>query len=206
MRLPKIRELIEALHVLFLESPLFNKGFTSKFPFKIEPQLKQMRGLPEIQDECIGCGGCAESCPAKAIEIIDDEHNNKRTLRYDYTRCILCSTCHANCTVGDGVLLKDKYDVADVKRDNICDTKEFDLIKCEVCGKPITTKDHLLWIAGKVGTAAYNNPTLYKILNITNKTAEEINITLAKSELRADIGKYLCPEHKREKHVKDLWS
>lgn len=206
MRLPKIRELIEAIKILLFESPLLGKGFTSKFPFKIEEQHKNMRGLPEIQDECIGCGACAESCPAKAIEIIDDEQNDKRTLRYDYTRCILCNTCYANCTTGEGVLLKDKYDAADVSRDNICDTKEFDLIKCEECGKAITTKDHLLWIAKKSGTAAYNNPTLYKILNISNEIAEDINISLAKSELRADIGKYLCPEHKRESHIKELWS
>ncbi|HOK40926.1 MAG TPA: 4Fe-4S dicluster domain-containing protein [bacterium] len=201
MKLPKIRELIEAIKILFTE-----KRFTSKFPFVIEPMLKGMRGFPELQDECIGCGACVESCPAKAISKIEDEEKKKRKIRYDRTRCILCNTCAANCTTKKGVILKDKYDMSDFKRDNIVMEKEFDTINCEVCNKIITTKEHFNWLIEKLGILVYNNPTLMKYKNIKDKLSEEINIKLAKDELRADIGKYLCSEHKRTEIIKDLWS
>ncbi len=42
---------------------------------------------------CIGCGRCAESCPAKTIAI----ENKKASIRYD--RCIRCYCCHEMCPV-----------------------------------------------------------------------------------------------------------
>lgn len=41
--------------------------------------------------KCIGCGKCAESCPAKTIEIID----KKAVISYD--KCIKCFCCHEMC-------------------------------------------------------------------------------------------------------------
>lgn len=43
--------------------------------------------------QCIGCGKCAESCPAKTIAI-----TNKKVI-IDYSKCIKCFCCHEMCPV-----------------------------------------------------------------------------------------------------------
>ncbi|MFP4026897.1 MAG: DUF362 domain-containing protein [Candidatus Brocadiia bacterium] len=47
-------------------------------------------GKPEITEDCIGCGTCAEWCPTDAIEV--DE-----TAEIDYDKCIGCGECLAVC-------------------------------------------------------------------------------------------------------------
>lgn len=46
-----------------------------------------------VRKDCIGCGKCAESCPAKVIDIAD----RKARIRYD--KCIRCYCCHEMCPV-----------------------------------------------------------------------------------------------------------
>lgn len=49
---------------------------------------------PKIRTkECVGCGKCAESCPAKTINII-----NKKAV-IDYKECISCFCCHEMCPI-----------------------------------------------------------------------------------------------------------
>lgn len=55
--------------------------------------------------DCIGCGKCAESCPAKTINIID------RKAVIDYSKCIKCFCCHEMCPVK----------AIDIKRSRILD-------------------------------------------------------------------------------------
>ena len=42
---------------------------------------------------CIGCGKCAESCPAKVIELVHSK------AKIDYNGCIRCFCCHEMCPV-----------------------------------------------------------------------------------------------------------
>ncbi len=44
-----------------------------------------------LTEKCVGCGKCAESCPAHTIEIV-----NKKA-RIDRSRCIQCYCCHEMC-------------------------------------------------------------------------------------------------------------
>lgn len=46
-----------------------------------------------VKNGCIGCGKCAESCPAKVISIV-----NKKAI-IDYSSCISCFCCHEMCPV-----------------------------------------------------------------------------------------------------------
>ena len=43
--------------------------------------------------DCVGCGKCAESCPAKTIQI------KNRKAEIDYSNCIRCFCCHEMCPV-----------------------------------------------------------------------------------------------------------
>ena len=66
MRKPKLRELKEAVRAAF------SGRFTTKYPFEPHTPPDGFRGKPEFdEDECIGCGACAEVCPALAIKVID---------------------------------------------------------------------------------------------------------------------------------------
>ncbi|MDP4153606.1 MAG: DUF362 domain-containing protein [Bacillota bacterium] len=49
---------------------------------------------PKIQlEKCVGCGKCAESCPAHTIEISD------RKAHINYSRCIRCFCCQEMCPI-----------------------------------------------------------------------------------------------------------
>lgn len=50
--------------------------------------------LPKIRTKnCIGCGKCAQSCPAKTISIVN------RKAHINYKNCIHCFCCHEMCPV-----------------------------------------------------------------------------------------------------------
>lgn len=56
---------------------------------------KALRSTPKLKkDECIGCGKCAEVCPANAIEI-----KNKKAI-IDKKKCITCFCCQEFCPKG----------------------------------------------------------------------------------------------------------
>ncbi|MCK5558003.1 MAG: 4Fe-4S binding protein, partial [Candidatus Hydrogenedentes bacterium] len=84
MRKPKLRELGEALKLLFIEGP-----YTSKFPKEPSIPPETFRGKPQYDEEkCIGCGACAQVCPSRAIEVIDNLETRKRKLVLRYDICI----------------------------------------------------------------------------------------------------------------------
>jgi len=62
MKLPKARELVEAVKAL-VKGP-----YTSKFPAKPHVPYPSFRGQPKYDpDKCVGCLACEQVCPAEAI-------------------------------------------------------------------------------------------------------------------------------------------
>lgn len=69
----------------------FSAFLPSWFPKSI---INHFSSRPKIiKKGCVGCGKCAESCPAHTIEISD----GKAKIHYD--RCIRCFCCHEMCPV-----------------------------------------------------------------------------------------------------------
>jgi len=200
MRYPKLRELKEAITAL-IKGP-----YTSRFPYEPHTPAKRFRGKPEYSnDGCIACTACALVCPARAIEfrdvVIKEKATRKMILHLD--ECHYCGQCSALCTTRDdtppGISHTTKFDLAGSDRAAmISTTDEKDLALCEVCGDVITAKAHLNWLAKKLGSLAFSNPTLFVASLEGMGFAEEVVQVAKEYVLRPDRIKILCSKCRRK--------
>jgi formate hydrogenlyase subunit 6/NADH:ubiquinone oxidoreductase subunit I len=201
MKKPKIRELGEAIKAL-VQGP-----FTTKFPFEPPDIIPEFRGFPEYQDnDCVRCGACAEVCPAKAIEVEEYEKEGKkfRKVRFLYDVCLLCGQCGALCTTGKGIVYTNKYAKNTFDRREVTQEIEDELVECEKCGKIITTKLHLEWIADRLGEKAFANPTIVLGKQVKMKVSDEEGRAKDSCEFnREDWYKVLCPDCRRAAWMKE---
>jgi len=199
MRTPKLRELKEAIKSV-VQGP-----YTSTFPVTPLKPAEAFRGQPEYhEDDCIGCGACAEVCPARTIDVIDE--GNTRTLIHHYDNCIYCGQCQAYCTTEKGIILSnEKYELAVFDRAQAVTSVEKELVRCESCGGVVSTKEHLVWIARKVGSLGVANPVLTVALQ------QDLGITTdpvprGDKELgRADSYRVMCPSCRRAVYLTEDW-
>ena len=200
MRLPKIRELKEAITAL-IKGP-----YTSRFPYAPHEPAKRFRGKPEYSDEgCIACTACALVCPARAIEFRDVVTKEKamRKMILHLDECHYCGQCSALCTTRDddppGIRHTTKFDLAGFDRAAmVSSTDEKELALCEVCGDAITAKAHLNWVARKLGPLAFSNPTLFVASLKDMGFAESVVQAARDYVLRSDRIKVLCAKCKRK--------
>ena len=197
MRLPKVRELIEAIKAL-IKGP-----YTSKFPKIAHTPHPNFRGQPKFnEDKCVGCLACEEVCPVDAIahkDIIDKNGNAKRIMIHYTDTCIFCGQCEAACIADkEGIKLSNEWELSFFDRAKAYETIDKELELCEICQTPVACKDHLKWIAQKLGELTYSNPTLYlsrlKSLGIIDKNI----ISALKDHGRSDRVKILCARCRRE--------
>ncbi len=200
MKLPKVKELKEALKAIF-------KGpYTVKFPFEPSVPPERFRGKPEFDEkECVGCQACSQVCPARAIEVIDEIKNKggKRRIEIHLDRCIFCGQCQVNCITEKGVRLTGKYDLATFNRKEARVKIEKELIYCDCCGEPITARDHLRWLVKKLGPYAYNNPLLMFTSQKDLCEVKEIP-PIESPQQRADSFRILCPKCRRQTTIREL--
>jgi formate hydrogenlyase subunit 6/NADH:ubiquinone oxidoreductase subunit I len=199
MRKPKLRELGEAIRALIFGP------FTSKFPFKPSPAAPRFRGKIEFDPEkCILCGACVEVCPANARSQEDDPVRKIRREIHHQERCIYCGQCVSYCTTKEGIRHTQEYDLAQVTREGYDNAIEGDLILCEHCGVVITTRQHLLWIARRVGELAYANPNLFLVLS---QEYGESSVPRAPdgAPYRSEHLRFLCPACRRTVYLSEIW-
>ena len=198
MYLPKIREVKEAL------SSLFSSPYTTKYPAVPYTAPKEYRGKPKYYvEECVGCGTCAQVCPASAIEVIDDIKKMKRTLRVNYCSCINCGQCEEKCITAKGIRCTNDYilSVTSIKAPEVYETCEKDLVICEICGEIIACGDHLLWIKERLGAKAYANPNL--LLETQDLFFSSENYSAKERIRREDYIKEVCPRCRQKIVVAD---
>lgn len=203
MRKPKLRELVEVLRAVV------GGPYTHAFPAEPSPAPPAYRGKGRFnEDECIGCGACAEICPANAIEVIDrpDRDSPTRTLVRRDDHCIFCGQCQALCTTGKGIECTPEYELATLDRATCAVSIEKELVLCDKCGAVLTTRDHLRWIARQLGAKRYANPTLIVIAErqlglIGQESARDPEVPAG----RSDILRVLCDECRREVVLREMW-
>lgn len=196
MKKPKIRELSEAVKAVFSER------FTTRFPEEEADLAPTFRGAPEYQNEgCVGCSGCYNVCPADAIHLDDSVEgtSGERRLSVHLDECIYCGQCEKFCTTGEGIELSQEYalsfsgDQDQGPRSEI----EKDLVICEACGEVVGTRDHLLWLYGKLGNLAYSNPGIF-LTYLENLDLARRDGLKERPSHRSDRIRVLCPECRRE--------
>jgi hydrogenase-4 component H len=196
MKLPKARELLEAIKALT------HPAYTSRFPAQPHQPYPNFRGQPEYdQQKCVGCLACEETCPAEAIAHRDivDEGVPRRVMIHYTDSCIFCGTCEAACIADhQGIKLSRRWELSLFDRSKALETIEKELQLCEACGAVVGCKDHLRWIAGKLGELSFSNPTLYQSRLRDLGVVDDNMIAAARGYGRADRMKILCARCRRE--------
>ena len=199
IKLPKIRELGEAMKAIMFGP------FTSNFPAVMPKVPDGFRGKPQFYEkDCVGCRACAEVCPARAIEVIDEKDKKLRTLIHHQDICIYCQQCERACITGKGIILTKEFDLATFDRKGSTTSARKELVICGNCGEVVAPLDHIKFLAKKVGTLLYANPTLLlarsaELNSLTNEHPTD------SEHARSGHLKFLCPNCRREIILKEQW-
>jgi hydrogenase-4 component H len=179
----------------------FSPAFTTKFPAEpYEPQ-ESFRGRPRYHaDGCIGCGACAQVCPPKCIDVIDEPEASppRRVLVQHFDACIMCGQCERYCPTQKGIRMSTDWETAGFKAEDFEERVEKELVLCEVCGEVLAPADQLAWLADRMGPLAFANPTLYMYSGKQLGSVESGVKSQSDTPLRQDRMAMQCPKCRRQ--------
>ena len=181
---------------------LLGRPYTSPFPAgePYEPSPR-FRGRPRYdKDECIGCGACAEVCPAKCIDVVDDVSSDPptRKLLQHLDSCIWCGQCERYCTTEKGIKQTTEYDFVGFGPQDFEEPCDKELLVCECCGEIIGPKDQIRWLARRLGPLSFANPTLMLVSHKELAVVDEGVKTDPEQHLRGDRLTVQCPKCRRK--------
>jgi formate hydrogenlyase subunit 6/NADH:ubiquinone oxidoreductase subunit I len=195
MKLPKIRELMEAVRALV------SRPYTSAFPRVRHVPHRNFRGQPKFDSSrCVGCLACEQVCPVEAIGHRDEVKDGAaRRVMIHYTdTCIFCGCCEAACIADHlGIALSGDWELSFFDRTQSFETIEKDLVLCENCGEVVACRDHLLWIAERVGELEFSSPTLYQSRLRSLGVIDDSLAAVVSDGGRSDRAKILCARCRR---------
>ncbi len=180
---------------------VFSPAYTTRFPAEPFKPQDSFRGRPRFNaDGCIGCGACAEVCPSKCIDVIDDLDASppKRTLVQHLDACILCGQCERYCPTQKGIRMSLEWDFAGFAPEDFEERVEKELVMCEVCGDLLAPADQLYWLAERLGAVSFANPTLAMFAGQRLGYVEQGVSSTSDTILRADRMAIQCPKCKRK--------
>ncbi len=198
MRLPAFlqpRVLQQALRAVF--SP----PFTTPFPNAPFEPVASFRGRPRFDpDGCIGCGACAQVCPPKCIDVVDDLTATPpmRRLVQHLDACTWCGQCERYCPTRQGIRMSNEYDCAGFSPEDFEESVEKELLLCEVCGELLAPLAQLRWLAGHLGPLAFANPTLMLVVQRDLGLVDDGLRSGDGEVLRGDRMALQCPKCRRK--------
>jgi hydrogenase-4 component H len=111
---------------------------TLKYPFEPHAPDANFRGKVEIDTAlCVGCGACANACPATLISVNDAEAG--RTLHFELGRCTFCAACRDVCPQ-KAITLTPQFETATPNISDLQIRFVFKLVHCRECGRVVNTR------------------------------------------------------------------
>jgi len=198
MRLPSfLQPRILAQAVRAVLSP----PFTKRFPEEAYEPVEGFRGRPRFDESnCIGCAACAEVCPPKCIDVIDDLDSTppKRRLVQHLDACIWCGQCERYCPTQQGITLSNEYDCVGFSPEDFEERVEKELLLCEICGSVLAPVDQIRWLVRRLGPLAFANPTLMMIAGRDLGLVDQGVRSEDDEVLRSDRLALQCPKCRRK--------
>ncbi len=107
---------------------------TLDYPRSARPAPEGFRGRPVWDHaKCIGCGGCANHCPARTI-LNRDLCPEIRVLFYDGARCTYCGRCADVCPE-KAIAMSGEFELATGDRADVTQSLELFMLTCQRCGR-----------------------------------------------------------------------
>ncbi len=111
---------------------------TLGYPFTPHAPDVNFRGQVKVDTrKCMGCGACANACPARLIVLTDT--NEQRTIFFDLGRCTYCAACRDTCPQ-EAIVLTSQFELATTVKSDLHFSMTFHMAQCRNCGKPINTE------------------------------------------------------------------
>ena len=115
---------------------------TLRYPFAPHPPEPGFRGKIALDpDLCFGCGGCANVCPARVIEVRDTSQLT-RVLEFHWRRCTYCGRCEEVCPEG-AIRLGQEFETATNRGEDMLIRLEVFMGPCQRCGRCFPPKTPL---------------------------------------------------------------
>lgn len=124
----------------FREALICLKNPRVTLPYPAQPAIPAdgFRGRLDVDvNKCIGCGACANVCPARLISLIDTEIS--RTVYFALGRCTYCARCAEVCPV-DAIAMTKEFELATTDKSDLNISVALIMAKCEECATPFTTQ------------------------------------------------------------------
>lgn len=107
---------------------------TLSYPANPVPVPERFRGRPIFDgSKCIGCGGCANNCPAREI-LLSDPCQEMRIVRYIARRCTYCGRCADVCPE-HAITMSKEYENATENVKDIQQDLSIWMGTCQRCGR-----------------------------------------------------------------------
>lgn len=119
---------------------------TLPYPFAPREPEQGFRGRVMVDAEkCVGCGGCAEVCPSRCIEV-SDPTKEKRVIEFLLERCTYCTRCAEVCPE-DAIEVTKEFETATDDTQDMHMRVEVFMSTCRRCGRcyePASSLDRLM--------------------------------------------------------------
>jgi len=107
---------------------------TVAYPLAPLPPEPEYRGHVTVDTErCVGCGGCADVCPARCV-LVTDLDARRRVIRRHLDRCLLCGRCQDACPY-DALHLVAEFETGTPDRGDLLIVQDLFMGVCDRCGR-----------------------------------------------------------------------